>query len=146
MNNFTYSQNGLALTEQFEGCKLSAYQDGNGIWTIGYGHTHGVGDGNTCTQSQAEDWLMADIAWAASVVNKTVTAPLNQAEFDALTDFVFNCGSGNFAGSSLLRDINAGNFGQAAHDFELWNKCAGAVCAGLLRRRVAEANEFNGQH
>ena len=30
---------GIALIERFEGLKLRAYQDGNGIWTIGYGHT-----------------------------------------------------------------------------------------------------------
>ena len=38
-NSLTYSGNGLALTEQFEACRLTAYQDQVGVWTIGYGHT-----------------------------------------------------------------------------------------------------------
>ena len=28
---------GLAITEKSEGCKLVAYQDSVGVWTIGYG-------------------------------------------------------------------------------------------------------------
>ena len=33
------SQAGLKLIEEFEGCRLTAYQDVVGVWTIGYGHT-----------------------------------------------------------------------------------------------------------
>ena len=144
VNNYTYSATGLALTEGFESCRLSAYQDSNGIWTIGWGHTASVQPGDTCTQAQADAWLQQDIQWAASVVNNDVTVSLTQAEFDALTDFTYNVGSGHFASSTLLKDINSGNFASVVHDLELWDLAAGAVCAGLLRRRVAEANEFNG--
>ena len=73
-----------------------------------------------------------------------MTVTLNQQEFDALVDCVFNIGSGNFQHSTLLHDINVGNFQNAAADLEMWDHAAGAVCAGLLRRRVAEAAEFNG--
>lgn len=140
---FTYSKTGLALTEQFEGCKLLAYQDGGGVWTIGYGHTIGVKAGDTCTQEQAEAWLLQDVQNAASEVNTHVTTPINQEEFDALTDFVFNLGNGNFQNSSLLRDINSGNFANTAADFEKWNKVGSRFCVGIMRRRVAEAAEFN---
>ncbi|USX19924.1 hypothetical protein NHH82_29525 [Oxalobacteraceae bacterium OTU3REALA1] len=47
-----YSSGGLALTEQFEGCELTAYQDAGGVWTNGYGNTHGVVPGSTITQAQ----------------------------------------------------------------------------------------------
>jgi lysozyme len=143
INNFVYSKNGLLMTEGFEGVRLSAYLDGNKIPTIGYGHTAGVQMGDTCTQEQAEDWLVEDIKWAMSVVNDKVTVVLNQEEADALCDFIYNCGSGHFESSSLLRDINSGAFANAAADFEKWDICSGAVCAGLLRRRDAEATEFN---
>jgi len=143
-NNFTYSGKGLALTESFEGCRLTAYQDQAGIWTIGYGHTGAeVVRGMTITQQQAENFLLADIHVAATCVNNVVVVRLSQEEFDALVDFVFNLGRGRFEGSTLLRDLNTGNFTSAAAQFELWDRAGGAVVAGLLRRRQAEAALFN---
>jgi lysozyme len=134
---------GQALTEQFEGLALVAYQDSAGYWTLGYGHTAGVTQGMTCTQAQAEAWLLEDIQWAATVVNNLVTVQLTQGEFDALVDFVFNVGSGNFASSTMLRMLNAGNFAGAAGQFARWDLAGGQVVAGLLRRRIAEEGEFN---
>lgn len=137
-----YSRNGLHLTEQFEGCQCVAYKDSGGIPTIGYGHTQGVKMGMSCTIDQAEAWLMQDIQSAAATVNKLVRVPLTQGEFDALTDFVFNAGSGNFLHSTLLTLLNKEDFQGAANEFEKWDKCAGQVVSGLLRRRQAEAAEF----
>jgi lysozyme len=138
-----YSKTGLALTEQFEGLSLSAYQDVTGIWTIGYGHTIGVYPGQTITQAEAEALLTADIAWAVSIVNQMVTTPLSQPIFDSLVDFTYNLGSGNFQHSTLLTLVNQGNFEAAAEQFDLWDHASGGqVVAGLLRRRQAETDEF----
>jgi len=138
-----YSKSGEQLTEQFESCKLVAYLDSKGVPTIGYGHTQGVQLGDTCTQDQADQWLLEDIAWAVAVVNQYVTIELTQGEFDALVDFVFNVGSGNFHGSTLLKLLNQGDFTGAANEFERWDKSGGQIIAGLLRRRQAEEGEFN---
>lgn len=144
MNNFTYSGNGLALTEQFEGLELNAYQDQVGVWTIGYGHTGpDVVSGLAITKEQAQDFLAQDILSAATCVNNHVTTELAQNEFDALVDFVFNLGQGAFTGSTLLRDLNAGSFSDAATQFDAWDHAGGAVVAGLLRRRQAETDLFN---
>ena len=144
VNSLTYSGNGLALTEQFESCRLTAYQDQVGVWTIGYGHTGpDVTPKLTITQSQAETLLAHDVGRAADCVNKAVTIELTQNEFDALVDFVFNVGTGAFAGSTLLRVLNAGNLDAAASQFDLWDHAGGAVVAGLLRRRQAETALFN---
>ena len=137
-----YSKVGLALTESFESCRLVAYQDSGGRWTIGYGHTAGVKEGDTCTQEQAEQWLSEDIQWASSVVNKNVTVTLTQQEFDALVDFVYNLGSGNFENSTLLELLNSGDYAGAAEQFERWNKVHGTIIAGLVRRRLTEESEF----
>lgn len=137
-----YSKDGLALTEQFEGCRLNAYQDSIGTWTIGYGHTLDVHPGQTITLQQAEDLLVGDVLWAERVVNQYVTVPLTQEEFAALVDFTFNLGSGNFLKSTLLKLLNQGNYSAAANEFERWDKAGGVVVAGLLRRREAEAEEF----
>jgi lysozyme len=137
-----YSDTGLALTEQFEGCKLIAYRDSGGVWTNGYGNTHGVVPGSMITEEQAVADLQSNIQSSVNDVNQLVTVPLTQGEFDALVDFDFNLGRGNLAHSTLLVDLNAGNFAAAADQFQAWDKCDGAVMAGLLRRRQAEASEF----
>jgi lysozyme len=95
------------------------------------------------TQAQADAWLLEDILWAAEVVNRVVTVTLTQGEFDALTDFVFNDGSGNFESSTMLRLLNSGNYAGAAAQFDLWDHAGGQVVAGLLRRRQAETTEFD---
>ncbi|HSY03724.1 MAG TPA: lysozyme [Acidobacteriaceae bacterium] len=143
VNNLTYSDNGLSLTEQFEGCELTAYQDQVGVWTIGYGHTGpDVVSGLTITQDQAQDLLAQDVGSAAACVNNSVTLQLSQDEFDALVDFVFNLGVGAFKSSTLLIDLNSGNLTAAATQFDLWDHAGGAVVAGLLRRREAETALF----
>ena len=138
-----YSKTGLALTERFEGCRLAAYPDTGGVWTIGYGHTHGVHEDMICTREQADAWLREDIQAAADAVNQLLKISLKQSEFDALVDFVFNLGSGTFARSTMLKDLNAGNLAAAALQFPLWDHDAGRVLAGLLHRRLAEEAEFD---
>lgn len=144
VNQFTYGGKGLALTEQFEGCRLTAYQDQVGVWTIGYGHTGPeVCAGLTVTLEQASALLQKDVSNAAEFVNKAVMVALTQEEFDALVDFVFNLGAGAFAKSTLLRMLNAGDYAAAAAQFAAWDRAGGVVVAGLLRRRQAETALFN---
>jgi len=138
----TYSPAGLALTKSFEGCSLKSYRDSAGIWTIGWGHVSGVVPGMVWTQEQADAQLLDDIQWAVGVVNSKVHVPLNQNQFDALVDFCYNAGSGNFAASTLLRKVNAGDFAGAAAQFPLWVHAGGAVIPGLVRRREAEQALF----
>ena len=143
--NMQYSSDGLHLTEGEEGLRLVAYADpgtGGAPWTIGYGHTGGVQPGDTCTPAQAEAWLLDDIATAVAAVNRLVTVPLTQHEFDALVDFTFNAGEGNFASSTMLRMINAGDSAGAEGQFARWDMAGGAHLAGLAARRSAEAGEF----
>lgn len=140
----TYSQTGLHLTEQFESCRLIAYLDTSLVWTIGWGHTASVIPGQTCTPAQADAWLMEDIQWAASIVNRMVTVALSQLEFDALVDLVFNIGAGAFAKSTMLALVNKGDYTGAADEFDKWDHSGGKTVAGLLRRRQAETTEFQG--
>jgi lysozyme len=137
-----YSKNGLHLTEQFEGLRLTAYPDpgtGGAPWTIGYGHTGpDVHPGLTITQQQAENLLAKDIQTASDAVNRLVTFPINQNEFDALVDFTFNCGVGNLKASTLLKKVNAGDIADASKEFAKWNLANGHVLQGLVKRRQEE--------
>jgi lysozyme len=143
MANFQYSGKGFELTKQFEGLRLSAYQDQGGVWTIGYGHTGpNVYGGLTITEDQADQLLASDIAGAVTAVNNAVTAEISQEQFDALVDFVFNLGAASLLTSTLLRDVNSGDFADAAPEFLKWDHCKGVVIPGLLRRRQAEMELF----
>jgi lysozyme len=139
-----YSKNGLKLTDQFEGCRLTAYQDVKGVLTIGYGHTLDVYEGMTITKDQAEQYLSDDIMWAEKTVNQYIKVPLTQDEFDALVDFVFNVGSGNFVKSTLLKLLNHNDLIGAAHELELWDHAGDKVVSGLLIRRKKEEALFLG--
>jgi lysozyme len=142
-NNLSYSQKGLALTAQFEGLRLTAYQDSVGVWTIGYGHTGAdVHPSLSITQQQASDLLLKDVASAVAAVNRFVRVPLTQNQFDALVDFVFNLGAGTFSTSTLLRELNNGNFAAAAAQFPLWVHAKHEILPGLVTRRKAEQALF----
>ena len=139
----THSQKAIDLASEFEGCKLEAYKDLGGVWTIGYGHTGPeVCEGLKITQDRALQLLSDDMLHADAVVNKMVSVRVNQNQFDALVDFVFNVGSGNFAQSSLLKFLNIGQSLLAAKEFERWDKVKGKDIPGLLRRRLAERDLF----
>jgi lysozyme len=144
-NNYTYSNAGLALTKEFEGLRLTPYQDSGGVWTVvGYGHTGpNVHPGMVITQAEADALLVKDVQVAVDAVNRLVTASLNQNQADALIDFTFNLGEGVLARSTLLRLLNAGKYDYAADQFLAWDHAGGVVVPGLLRRRLAEMELFN---
>ena len=133
--------------KQYERFRPTAYaatadERRRGIWTIGWGHTEGVKEGDTCTQAQADAWLHSDVFAAVMDVNKLVVRWLNQNQFDALVSLRFNIGAGNFAGSGLLKFVNALNDVKAAADFINWDKQSGVVLDGLENRREAEAARY----
>lgn len=136
------SNEGLDLIRAHEGCRFSAYQDSVGVWTIGYGHTRGVKEGDTCTQAQADEWLKLDVLVAEQCVMQAVTVPLTQGEFDALVSFTFNLGCRALKNSTLLKMLNDSNYDGAAAEFSKWNHAGGVVLAGLTARREAERQRF----
>ena len=136
-------ERGTEILKYFEGCKLTAYQDSVGVWTIGYGHTKGVYDGMTITQDQAEQMLLSELEEYEGYIKDMVTVPLTQNQFDALVVWVYNLGPTNFRNSTLLKELNAGNYNAAGQEITRWNKAGGKVLAGLVKRREAEAELFN---
>ena len=139
------SDSGVNLIKNFEGLRLSAYQDSAGVWTIGYGHTGGVKPGDRVTQARAEELLRKDTGWAQDAVRQQVHVPLTQDQFDALTSFTFNLGAGALQSSTLLSKLNAGDYAGAQAEFGRFVHAGGRVLQGLVRRRAAEADLF-GSH
>ncbi|MDX7989443.1 lysozyme, partial [Xenorhabdus sp. 12] len=91
---------------------------------------------------QAEAFLHDDLQPIYTTLKQWVKVPLNQGQFDALCSFIFNCGSGNFLGSTLLKKLNQGDYTGTAAEFSRWNKATGKVMRGLDNRRASEARCF----
>ncbi|MEX5074866.1 lysozyme [Enterobacter cloacae] len=141
------SDKGIALIKEFEGCKLTAYQDSVGVWTIGYGWTQPVGGkpiraGMTIKQETAERLLKTGLVSYESDVCRLVKVGLTQGQFDALVSFTYNLGARSLSTSTLLRKLNTGDYAGAADEFLRWNKAGGKVLNGLTRRREAERALF----
>ncbi len=136
------SQKGIDLIKRFEGCRLNAYKCPANVWTIGYGHTYGVKEGQTITQKQAEDLLKDDLKSFEAAVNNYVKVPLTQGQFDALVSFSFNVGNEALRTSTLLRLLNQGKYEEAAEQFSRWVYASGKKLDGLVRRRKAEKELF----
>jgi len=133
---------GFKLLTTFEGCRLDSYDDGVGVWTIGYGHTKGIREGMTITQAQGEQFLQEDLEIFESYVEDGIQVDVNEDQFSALVCFCFNVGPEGFGSSTLLRKLNEGDYQGAAEQFPVWNKGGGEPLLGLTRRRLAEQALF----
>jgi GH24 family phage-related lysozyme (muramidase) len=136
---------GLRILKSLEGLRLDAYQDAVGVWTIGYGTTSGVVPGMRITQAQAEEFLKKDLATFEMAIANAVKVPLTDDQFSALVSFVYNIGTTNFVGSTLLQLLNQKDYPGAADQLLRWNKGGNQELPGLTRRRQAERALFLGQ-
>lgn len=134
------SKQGIDLIKKFEGFKPYAYLCPANILTIGYGHTRGVRLGQTCTEDEAEQFLIEDLELAEAEVNKVVDkVDLTQGQFDSLVSFTFNLGAGNFQTSTLRKKVlNNPADPSIKAEFGKWVYVRGKVSHGLQRRRLEE--------
>jgi lysozyme len=140
------SAEGLDLIKKSEGFRDRVYLDVAGFPTIGYGHLIKPHESfpNGIAEPQAAAILASDVQDAEQSVARLVRVALTQGQFDALVDFCFNLGAGRLAGSTLLRELNVGDYQAAARQFLAWDHAGGAVVAGLRARREAELKLWTG--
>jgi len=139
------SSNGLNLIKRFEGYSAIPYKDTSGRPTIGYGHLIKAGEVfGAVSNLDATNLLSGDVLWSENVVNTMVTVTINQCQFDALVDFVYNLGSGNFQKSTLLSYINNNEtMDKIVAQIIVWDRSANVINQGLLNRRNAEAKLYS---
>ena len=138
---------GVDLICGFEGNRLTAYDDGVGVWTIGFGTTvypNGIKvmKGDTCTEAQAKTYMAHDLKKFEATVNKAVTVQLNQNQFDALVSLAYNIGTNAFSKSTLVKKLNANDIRGAADQFDVWVNAGGKRMQGLVNRRAKEKALF----
>ena len=137
----------LNLVKEFEGCKLTAYRDEVGVWTIGYGITNAdrsitgklIHKGMKISKDTAEKWLRESLIkkYLPLVLKYDKQYNWNQNELDALVSFCYNIGS--------IKQLTAdGTRSKAvvASKILQYNKAGGKVYRGLTRRRKAERELF----
>ena len=133
------SDNGIKLITSFEGCKLSAYQDPVGVWTIGFGHTSGVQPGMVIDSDTAIVLFKEDLKKYEANVNKFMPIyNFTQNQYDAMVSYAYNIGSIN-----KLVDNGKRTLKEISDDIPNHNKAKGKVLAGLTKRRMAEKALFD---
>jgi lysozyme len=132
---------GLQIIKESEGLRLEAYNLG-GQWLIGYGHSRTAKAGMTITESEAERLLREDVRASENAVKNMVEVPMNVNQFSAMVSLAYNLGSGGFAGSTVLEQINQGDYQGAADAFRNYNRAGGQVNEHLTERREKERTLF----
>jgi GH24 family phage-related lysozyme (muramidase) len=141
-----------AIIKTWEGCRLAAYADSGGIWTIGWGTTSVNGTpvrkGDQISHALADELLRAEILRIAAELHQIIPAIAKWGgnQQAALISWAYNVGLGAVKDSTLRKRINAGEGGTAVIPQELpkWNKVNGNPLEGLTRRRAAEVALFVG--
>jgi lysozyme len=136
----------IPLIKKWEGCKLQAYKCPAGIWTIGYGETKGVKQGDVWTQQRAETALEERVADFArdvlSVCPQLVAEPARRLA--ACVSLAYNIGVGAFSKSTVCRKTTEKKYSEAGLAFLMWNKAGGRVLSGLCLRREDERRMYLG--
>lgn len=128
----------MAFVKAEETLHLKAYKCPKGVWTIGWGHTGGIKEGDTCTREQAEAWIRSDLQSAQTGLARFINVPVSANQFIALLSLAFNMGSMGVVDKcpKMLRALNAGDYETAADEFlDVTN----GGLAGLVARRRREA-------
>lgn len=136
--------NGIKLIKEFEGVRLACYHLGDGVCTIGFGHTRPLsqcpGAGSwKITEQQAEDFLKSDAQKYCDAVTGYFTRAFNQNQLDALISFAYNLGGGIFAQYGWDRNANDAYI---LASIPKYNMPGSQFEQGLTRRRTAECNLY----
>lgn len=136
------------LIQDFETLRLVAFKPTpDDVWTIGWGHTEGVKEGDIWTKPYADQVFEQDIAdraqWAYDAIDEDVRDDLTDNQFGAIVSFVYNLGIEAFKESTLLKKVNAQDYAGASAEFLKWIYQHGKVLNGLVRRRATERALFD---
>lgn len=138
---------GLKIIKEYEDLRLEAYLCPANKWTIGFGNTFykdgsPVKKGDTISQEDAEELFLHVVNDFADQVSNAVQVPITANQFSAIVSLVFNIGPGNFRTSTLLQNLNAGDYDGASEEFGKWCYSNGARLRGLVKRREEERKLF----
>ena len=134
------------LCRKFEGFSSTPYICPAGYPTIGYGTVYKPDGTKVTMQDQpirretADQWLLTELRhnYMNGVLRASPTLLANTNLLAAITDFAYNLGVGRYRASTLRKRVDAGDIGGTITELRKWNRGAGKVLPGLVRRREAE--------
>lgn len=137
----------MDLLKECEGCRLKAYRDCVGIYTIGYGFTTldgvKVQAGDIITQQQADEQLEKQVCTFYHAVETSLKVEQTEQQKSALTVLAYNIGISNFKRSTLLKVINSnGSKDSIIYQWKRWDMAGGKHIKGLQNRRQKEINLY----
>lgn len=139
MNFDSYSvEAAVSFIKKWEGFRDVAYLCPAGVWTLGWGHTEDVVEGERCTKEQAEVWLRKDLQSVQRRLAPYIDVPVTENQFVALLSLAYNIGVAGLVRKcpKLMLALNAKDYDAAADEFlDITN---GGI-PGLVRRRGEEA-------
>lgn len=165
------SDNALKMLKHHEGVRTKPYRDVVALWTVGVGHLMypeqatlpnknnakpgytgmtredyqiRIEDFRVFSMEEVDELLKSDLARFERGVDRLITVPLKQNQFDALVSFSFNLGLGTLQRSTLRQKVNRGDFEGAAEEFMKYTMAGGKVFRGLVIRRTDEQRLFLG--
>ena len=156
------SQKGIDLIKHFEGVKNRPYLCPALLWTIGVGsvlypeqaklkmdqrksYPLKPAHNRVWSNEEIDHLFLEDISRFERGVDRYVTVPLSQGEFDCLVAFSFNLGLGTLQKSTARQKLNRGDKAGCAESLLKYNKAGGKVLKGLDLRRKAEVALFMGK-
>lgn len=124
----------------FEGLRLYAYRDVIGVWTACYGETAGIKPGMKFDKATCDNLLVDSLVKHEQGMRACLRAPdaLPVKVYVADLSLAYNVGVGAFCKSSIAALQNAGQIAASCERFPAFNKAAGKVVSGLVKRRWAE--------
>jgi len=139
------------LIRKEEGINYTAKRDGsdekgNPLYTIGIGHQIQPGEEylltTTITEEEAISIFAKDIEKIVADMNRNIKVPLNKNQQLALISLRYRIGPNYFNGSTLLKELNKGNYQKASEEFKNWRISEGRVVPGLVARAERERVRF----
>lgn len=132
---------GLPMTALWEGKENAAYWDKYGqVWTVCYGETKGVGQGDIYTDAQCTQMLEG--RWVEFYAGMKSCAPqMTDAPIEvqaAVTSWAYNVGTGAACKSTLARHLRDRDWRAACNQLPRWRRAGGQVLQGLINRRADE--------
>lgn len=140
------SASALVSIASYEGYREHAYTPVAGdVNTIGFGSTEGVRSGDKTTPTDALVRALNDLEKFDARLKECVKVPLHQYEYDAYLSLSYNIGSKAFCSSTLVKELNQENYGEACKQILRWDKFKGKPLPGLTKRRNAEYKTCTGE-
>lgn len=129
----------LSGKDGLEGREYVAYRDVVGVLTVCDGHTGSdIIPGKRYTDKECDALTRADLTRIARQVDPHIRVPVSETQRAAIYSFAYNVGATATINSTLLKKLNAKDYGGACVELKRWVYAGGQKWKGLMNRRDVE--------